>query len=120
MGVEAQSVSTGSSLPSAGAAESASASSADSPAPAFEQILQELEGLVTQLESGDLPLDEALRTFERGVRLTRDCQAALTAAQQKVQLLLQRGESVALEEFDRGSVESTSITGGGDAAALEP
>jgi len=113
MAVEAQSVAAGSSLPSAGAAESAS----DSAAPAFEQILQELEGLVTQLESGDLPLDEALRTFERGVRLTRDCQAALTAAQQRVQLLLQRGESVAIEEFDRGSVESTST--GGD-AALEP
>jgi exodeoxyribonuclease VII small subunit len=116
MAVEAQSVAAGSSLPSAGAAESAS----DSSAPAFEQILQELEGLVTQLESGDLPLDEALRTFERGVRLTRDCQAALTAAQQKVQLLLQRGESVALEEFDRVSVESTSIAVGGGDAALEP
>ena len=114
MGVEAQSVTTSSAL--AGAAQSAS----DSAAPAFEQILLELEGLVTQLESGDLPLDEALRTFERGVRLTRDCQAALTAAQQKVQLLLQRGESVTLAEFDRGSVESASITPGGGDAALEP
>ena len=116
MGVQAQSVATGSSLPAAGAGESAS----DSSAPAFEQILQELEGLVTKLESGDLPLDEALRTFERGVHLTRDCQAALTAAQQKVQLLLQRGESVVLEEFDRGSVESTTIAVGGGDAGLEP
>src|SRR5215472_8488663 len=108
MGVEAQSAAAGSSLPAGGAAESAT----DGPAPAFEQILQELEGLVTQLESGDLPLDEALRTFERGVRLTRECQAALTAAQQKVQLLLQRGESVVLEEFDRGAVEPASMTTG--------
>jgi exodeoxyribonuclease VII small subunit len=95
----------------------------DSQAPAFEQILQELEGLVTQLESGELPLDEALRAFERGVRLTRDCQAALTAAQQKVQLLLQRGDSVVLEAFDRGAVEAADsapiATGGGD-AALQP
>ena len=74
-------------------------------APAFEQTLAQLEALVAQLESGDLPLDEALRTFEQGVRLTRDCQAALALAQQKVQLLLQRGESVVIEEFDSLAVE---------------
>jgi exodeoxyribonuclease VII small subunit len=67
--------------------------------PAFEQSLAQLEALVTQLESGDLPLDEALASFEQGVRLTRDCQGALSAAQQKVQLLLQRGDSVILEDF---------------------
>lgn len=100
-------------------AESATADQAPT-APAFEQILQELEALVTQLESGDLPLDEALRTFERGVRLTRECQAALTAAQQKVQLLLQRGESVVLEEFDRGPVETVSVTVTSGDATLEP
>jgi exodeoxyribonuclease VII small subunit len=74
-------------------------------APSFEQTLAQLETLVAQLESGDLPLDEALRTFEQGVRLTRDCQAALTLAQQKVQLLLQRGENVVVEEFDSVAVE---------------
>jgi exodeoxyribonuclease VII small subunit len=84
-------------------------------APRFEEILQELEALVTQLESGDLPLDVALRTFERGVHLTRECQAALSAAQQKVQLLLQRGDSVVLEELDRGTVEAA---GGGASGAL--
>ena len=119
MGVEAQSVAAAASSPGAIAGESASGSSAPG-TPAFEQILQELEGLVTQLESGDLPLDEALRTFERGVRLTRECQAALTAAQQKVQLLLQRGEGVVLEEFDRGAVESVSVTVAGGDSAIEP
>jgi exodeoxyribonuclease VII small subunit len=68
--------------------------------PGFEETLLELERLVAQLESGDLPLDVALRTFEQGVRLTRECQTALAAAQQKVQLLLQRGEGVVLEDFD--------------------
>ncbi len=87
------------------------------PAPRFEEILQELEALVTQLESGDLPLDVALRTFERGVRLTRECQAALSAAQQKVQLLLQRGDSAVLEELDRGAVEAASGAAGGALAA---
>jgi exodeoxyribonuclease VII small subunit len=67
--------------------------------PAFEQSLEQLEALVTRLESGDLPLDEALASFEQGVRLTRDCQGALSAAQQKVQLLLQRGDDLVLEDF---------------------
>ena len=69
-------------------------------APSFEQSLTQLEGLVSQLESGDLPLDQALARFEQGIRLTRECQGALSAAQQKVQLLLQRGEGITMEDFD--------------------
>jgi exodeoxyribonuclease VII small subunit len=87
------------------AAADAVATTATAAAPSFEQTLAQLEALVAQLESGDLPLDEALRTFEQGVRLTRDCQAALTLAQQKVQLLLQRGENVVIDEFDSVAVE---------------
>ena len=116
MSREAQSVAAASAAASANGAETANPGAA----PAFEQILQELEGLVTQLESGDLPLDEALRSFERGVRLTRECQTALTAAQQKVQLLLQRGEGVLLEEFDRGAVESGASPAAAGAVDLEP
>lgn len=83
--------------------DAASAQSGAGPAPSFEQTLAQLEALVTQLESGDLPLDAALRTFEEGVRLTRDCQAALAGAQQKVQRLLQRGDGAVLEDFDPGA-----------------
>jgi exodeoxyribonuclease VII small subunit len=78
----------------------ASKSASPTAPPAFEAALAQLESLVTRLESGDLPLDEALRTFEQGVRLTRECQAALASAQQKVQLLLQRGDSVAFQDID--------------------
>ncbi len=73
----------------------------------FEQALAELEGLVERLEHGDVPLDEALRTFERGVALTRHCQACLQAAQQKVEILLKRSgqpEVQPFEEPDDGSV----------------
>ena len=59
--------------------------------PDFEQALAELETLVERLERGDVPLDEALKYFERGVVLTRHCQASLQAAQQKVEILLKRG-----------------------------
>jgi exodeoxyribonuclease VII small subunit len=81
------------------------------PAPAgFEQSLEQLERLVARLESGALPLDEALATFEQGVRLTRDCQGALSTAQQKVQLLLQRGDGLVLEEFRPASDADTTDT----------
>ena len=56
--------------------------------PDFEQSLTELEALVAKLEQGDVPLEEALKTFERGVALTRQCQTALRTAQQKVEVLL--------------------------------
>ena len=54
----------------------------------FEKSLSELETLVQKLEQGDVPLEEALKTFERGVALTRQCQTALRTAQQKVEVLL--------------------------------
>lgn len=53
----------------------------------FETDLAELEQLVARMERGDLPLEEALGAFERGVRLARSCQQALREAEQKVQQL---------------------------------
>jgi exodeoxyribonuclease VII small subunit len=67
--------------------------------PSFEAALSRLEQLVARLESGELPLDEALQTFEQGVRLTRECQTSLSSAQQKVQQLLQRDGAFVVEEF---------------------
>ena len=58
--------------------------------PDFEQSLGKLEDLVASLESGDLTLEESLKTFEQGIKLTRSCQTALTEAEQKVNLLLEQ------------------------------
>jgi exodeoxyribonuclease VII small subunit len=66
----------------------------------FENALAELESLVERLERGDVPLDEALRTFERGVALTRHCQACLQAAQQKVEILLKRSGQPEVRPFE--------------------
>ena len=55
--------------------------------PDFEKALSELESLVTQLESGDLSLDQSLQCFKRGVELTRHCQSVLDDAQKTVDLL---------------------------------
>ena len=68
--------------------------------PDFEKSLAELEVLVARLEQGDVPLEEALKTFERGVALTRQCQTALRVAQQKVEVLLTRNGEETLAPFD--------------------
>jgi len=67
--------------------------------PDFEHSLAELEALVARLEEGDVPLEEALKTFERGVALTRQCQTALRTAQQKVEILLTRNGDESIESF---------------------
>lgn len=54
----------------------------------LEKALSELEEIVAQLEAGDLPLEKSLRQFERGVKLSRECQVALKNAEQKVQILM--------------------------------
>ncbi len=54
----------------------------------LEDTLEALEGLVEQLESGELSLEKAVGEFERGMKLTRQCQAVLRQAEQKVEILL--------------------------------
>jgi exodeoxyribonuclease VII small subunit len=68
----------------------------------LEKSLEELEALVVRLESGDLPLEQALKEFERGVKLTRQCQAALTEAEQKVELLLKKTATAEPTPFTNG------------------
>ena len=53
----------------------------------FEQALEQLSSLVTQLESGELPLEESVAAFEKGVKLSRRCEALLDEAEQRLQVL---------------------------------
>jgi exodeoxyribonuclease VII small subunit len=66
----------------------------------FEHSLAELQTLVERLENGDLSLEDSLSSFEQGIRLTRECQAALAQAEQKVQLLLERDGELQQVAFD--------------------
>lgn len=66
----------------------------------FEKALNELESLVETMEQGDISLEDSLKHFERGVELTRQCQTALKEAEQKVQILLDKSEQAALEDFE--------------------
>ncbi len=54
----------------------------------FEKKLSRLEEIVTKMEAGDLSLEESLKSFEEGVKLSRECNAQLAQAEQKVKLLL--------------------------------
>jgi exodeoxyribonuclease VII small subunit len=65
----------------------------------FEESLAELEKLVERMEQGNLPLEEALKLFERGIQLTRASQKALQEAEQKVRILLEENGEPILKPF---------------------
>ena len=72
-------------------------------APQLEEALDSLEALVERMESGELTLEESLQAFEQGVKLTRECQQAMTQAEQKVRILLDQdpeGEPASFENRD--------------------
>jgi exodeoxyribonuclease VII small subunit len=69
--------------------------------PDLEKSLADLENIVQQLEAGDLSLEDALKQFEKGVKLTRDCQTALQAAEQRVKVLLEGS----IKDFAEDSAE---------------
>ena len=64
----------------------------------FEKALEEFETLVTRMEEGELSLEDSLKSYERGIALSRTCQAALEEAEQRIQTLNER--SGELEEPD--------------------
>ncbi|MBI5447759.1 MAG: exodeoxyribonuclease VII small subunit [Gammaproteobacteria bacterium] len=66
----------------------------------FEATLKKLNTLVDELERGGLSLEEALKSFEKGVKLTQTCQAALETAEQKVQILVEEHGLHKLEPYD--------------------
>jgi len=66
----------------------------------LESALEKLELLVESLEQGDLSLEESLKAFEAGIKLTRQCQETLAAAEQKVQLLIEQNGVLKSEPFD--------------------
>lgn len=75
------------------------AASPETKAASFETSLSELEQIVTRLESGELPLEEALSEFERGVQLARLGQQTLLQAEQRVQVLLSDDADAPLVPF---------------------
>lgn len=58
----------------------------------FEKSLDELEKIVAKLEAGDLPLEESLKLFEEGVKLSRYCRERLTNAERRIEMLMSDGD----------------------------
>ena len=76
--------------------------------PDFEYSLTRLEEIVGKLESANLSLDEAMKLFEEGVQLSRDCQKYLEQAEGKVEILLKKaGSEMAVEPFDPEAEETS-------------
>ncbi|RME17783.1 MAG: exodeoxyribonuclease VII small subunit [Bdellovibrio sp.] len=72
----------------------------------FEKRLKRLEEIVEQMEKGDLPLEESLKLFEEGVKLSRQCHQELEKAEEKVKLLLKVEEDGSLQTEDFSPQES--------------
>ena len=66
----------------------------------FEQQLASLEALVESLESGELSLEASLKSFEQGIKVARDCQAALKKAEQQVEVLMRQGDKLVSKPFE--------------------
>ena len=67
--------------------------------PPFEAGLQELEQIVKEMESGELPLERALELFEKGMKVSENCRKQLEEAETRVEILLRKGDKVQPEPF---------------------
>lgn len=73
----------------------------------FEQAMARLETIVAELEKGDLPLDESLKIFEEGIRLSKNCLKVLEEAERKIEVLVQdKNGKKQLRAFSSGDDDS--------------
>ena len=70
----------------------------------FEKSLEQLEALVNRLEKGGLSLEDSLKCFEQGVKLTRECRQALQSAEQKIFVLSKENGDWVEKNFDHGEM----------------
>ena len=66
----------------------------------FEKALENLNDIVEKMEQGGLSLEDSLKQFEEGVKLTKECQKALSTAEQKVKVLMEKHGQAELTDFD--------------------
>lgn len=66
----------------------------------FEESMEELEKIVEKLEKGDCPLDEAVKLFEQGIKISNECNSVLDNAEQKIKILTEKNTKEASEEVE--------------------
>ena len=77
----------------------------------FESLLDELEKIVNQLEDGDLPLEQSLKLFEDGVKLSRECRDRLAKAERRIEILMKDADgSPSLQELEPESLRAERKT----------
>ena len=75
----------------------------------FESSLAELENIVERLEDGDLPLEESLKLFETGIKLSRECRERLSEAERRIEVLMKDGDGkISLSELNADSESDAS------------
>jgi exodeoxyribonuclease VII small subunit len=72
---------------------------AEKPIATFEAGLQELEQIVKEMETSELPLERALELFEKGMKLSEACRKQLEAAETRIEMLVRKGDRVQPEPF---------------------
>ena len=72
----------------------------------FEEMFAQLEEIVRKLENETLPLDQSLKLFEKGIKLSAECRKRLENVEIKVKALVKEGESFRSEDFPLGEEES--------------
>ena len=66
----------------------------------FEESMKKLEGIVTELENGNLNLDESVKRFEEGMKIAKECNTILENAEKKITILLEKDGELKEENFD--------------------
>lgn len=79
----------------------------------FESSLNQLETIVKQLEQGDLPLEESLKLFEKGISLSRECRERLNEAERRIEILMKDTDGEpAVSELDPQSLRADGASKG--------
>lgn len=68
----------------------------------FEDMIAELEKISQELEKGELPLDESMKKFEEGMKISKKCSDILESAEKKITILIKDGEEIKEEDFNVG------------------
>ena len=88
---------------------------ADDKAPSFEEMMQKLEEIAGELESGELPLEKAIERYEEGVRCYKECHRILAGAEKKVELLTKSADGeLEAEPFEEEEAEASADEGEAD------
>ncbi|MGB7210016.1 MAG: exodeoxyribonuclease VII small subunit [Pyrinomonadaceae bacterium] len=86
----------------------------------FEASLDELEKIVSQLEDGDLPLEQSLKLFEDGVKLSRECKDRLMKAERRIEILMKDADgSPSLQELEPDSLRAEKKSSSGKRIVFE-